>query len=59
MMHEQVVNQSDSNGFVEIDGVKMKIYSLRMEMDQHPIGLGRGNFFVEESLLIKVCVVRF
>lgn len=56
-MLEQVTNRADTNGFVEVDGVKVQLYTLRMEMEQHQIGIGRGNFLVEETFLVKVQLI--
>lgn len=53
-MQEQVVNRTDTNGCITIDGVKLKVYALRKDMKLHQLGIGRGNFLVEETFLLKV-----
>lgn len=53
-MQKHVAQNMDQDGLVEIRGFKVKVYTLRVEMDHNQIGLGRGNFLVEETFLIKV-----
>lgn len=47
------MSQADTSGFVEINETKVNVLALRKEMKLHQIGLGRGNFLVEETFILK------